>query len=124
MSQFVKGNVPTPCDPHVGLEISPRVIEVEDKLIQIQIWNTSTEMKFKAFNESFYRGALGVLLFYDANDRLWVSSKPLGNEILHKEVAALTGTVRRYSQTQRRSRLLGYQRYHQGLSQQYPRIAV
>ena len=52
-------------DLTIGVEFGSRTIEINDKKIKLQIWDTAGQESFKSITRSYYRGAAGALLVYD-----------------------------------------------------------
>ncbi|RLN53999.1 hypothetical protein BBJ28_00017525 [Nothophytophthora sp. Chile5] len=52
-------------DLTIGVEFGARMINIENKQIKLQIWDTS----FRSITRSYYRGAAGALLVYDITRR-------------------------------------------------------
>ena len=46
-----------------------KTLEVNDKKVKLQIWDTVGQEKFKIITASYYRGVNGVLVVYDITDR-------------------------------------------------------
>ncbi|CAL8138559.1 unnamed protein product [Orchesella dallaii] len=42
-----------------------RTIELEDKKIKLQLWNTAGHERYKSITNAYYRGAMGIMLVYD-----------------------------------------------------------
>ncbi|XP_054160572.1 ras-related protein Rab-10-like [Oppia nitens] len=57
---FLPQSVPT-----IGIDFRIRTITYQNKIIKLQIWDTSGQEKYDSITTSYYRGALGVLLVYD-----------------------------------------------------------
>ncbi|CAG2180715.1 unnamed protein product, partial [Oppiella nova] len=55
--------------PTIGIDFRIRTITIENKIIKLQIWDTSGQEKYDSITTSYYRGALGVLLVYDITNR-------------------------------------------------------
>lgn len=49
----------------IGVEFGAKTIELEGKLIKIQIWDTAGQEAFQAITRTYYKGAVGALLVYD-----------------------------------------------------------
>jgi Ras-related protein Rab-1A len=48
--------------------LKTKVIEVDDKLIKMKIWDTAGQEKFSTITYNYYRKAKGVLLVYDCTN--------------------------------------------------------
>ena len=44
-------------------------MDVENKIIKLQIWDTAGQEKFRTITSSYYRGAHGVIVVYDVTNR-------------------------------------------------------
>ncbi|OAF65567.1 Ras-related protein Rab-4B [Intoshia linei] len=53
----------------IGVEFGCKLIQVDDKLVKLQIWDTAGQERFRAVTKSYYRGAAGCLLVYDTTCR-------------------------------------------------------
>ena len=53
----------------VGVEFGAKTIELNRKVIKIQIWDTAGQEQFQAITRTYYRGAIGALLVYDITRR-------------------------------------------------------
>ena len=49
----------------IGVEFGGKTIEVKDKNVKIQIWDTAGQEAFQAITRTYYKGAIGALLVYD-----------------------------------------------------------
>ena len=49
----------------IGVEFGGKTIEVNNKSIKIQIWDTAGQEAFQAITRTYYKGAIGALLVYD-----------------------------------------------------------
>merc|ERR1712154_171315 len=56
-------------DLTIGVEFGARMINVADKSIKLQIWDTAGQESFRSITRSYYRGAAGALLVYDITRR-------------------------------------------------------
>mmetsp|Transcript_19489 Transcript_19489/g.33466 ORF Transcript_19489/g.33466 Transcript_19489/m.33466 type:complete len:209 (-) Transcript_19489:341-967(-) len=53
----------------IGVEYGSRSLNVNDRAIKAQIWDTSGQERFRAITKAYYRGAHGVLIVYDVTKR-------------------------------------------------------
>ena len=44
-------------------------LEVDDKKVKLQIWDTAGQEKFRNINTSYYKGANGILVVYDITNK-------------------------------------------------------
>jgi len=56
-------------DLTIGVEFGARSIQVDNKTIKLQIWDTAGQESFRSITRSYYRGAAGALLVYDITRR-------------------------------------------------------
>jgi len=53
----------------IGVEFGAKCIEVEDKSMKLQIWDTAGQEAFKSITRAYYRSAAAALLIYDITRR-------------------------------------------------------
>merc|ERR1712087_837968 len=53
----------------IGADFMTKEIEIEDKLIMLQMWDTAGQERFKSLGNSFYRGADAAILVYALDDK-------------------------------------------------------
>jgi len=56
-------------DLTIGVEFGSRMINIDNKDIKLQIWDTAGQESFRSITRSYYRGAAGALLVYDITRR-------------------------------------------------------
>ncbi|KAJ3445157.1 ras-related protein rab-2-a [Anaeramoeba flamelloides] len=56
-------------DYTVGIEFGSQMIEINNTLIQIQIWDTAGQETFRSITRNYYREAAGAILVYDITRR-------------------------------------------------------
>lgn len=49
----------------MGIDFKIRTITVGDKRVKLQIWDTAGQERFRTITNAYYRGAMGVMIFYD-----------------------------------------------------------
>jgi small GTP-binding protein len=53
----------------IGIDFKMKTIEVDGKRVKVQIWDTAGQDRFKTITQTYYRGAMGIVLGYAVNDR-------------------------------------------------------
>lgn len=46
-----------------------KTIDVEGKKVKVQIWDTAGQERFKTITQTYYKGAMGIILGYAVTDR-------------------------------------------------------
>ena len=55
--------------PTMGMDFSVTKVQVEDKTIKIQLWDTAGQEKYRTITKAYYRSAVGGFLVFDVKDR-------------------------------------------------------
>jgi Ras-related protein Rab-1A len=53
----------------IGVDYKSKIIERENEIVKLNLWDTAGEERFRATSASIYKGADAALLFYDTSDR-------------------------------------------------------
>jgi len=53
----------------IGVDYKYKSVEVKDKHVKLQIYDTAGQERFRTVTASFYRGAHGILLVYDLTEK-------------------------------------------------------
>ena len=56
--------------PTIGVEFSVKDIQVNDKNVKIQAWDTGSHDRFSYVRPLYYKGSYGVFVVYDLTDKL------------------------------------------------------
>jgi len=67
--QFTDKRYRTSHQVTVGVEFGSRTVQIGDKTIKLQCWDTAGQDRFRSIVRSYYRGAAGALLVYDITRR-------------------------------------------------------
>ena len=55
--------------PTLGVEFIMKKIQVLQKTVKLQIWDTAGQEKYRALAKNMYRNAVGILIVYDVSKR-------------------------------------------------------
>ena len=53
----------------IGIDFKIKIINLENKLIKLQIWDTAGQERFRTITKTYYKGAHGIILTYDVTDQ-------------------------------------------------------
>ena len=65
LNQFLNGAFTDDYDITVGVEFGAKTIDLRDKKVKLQIWDTAGQDSFKSITRAYYRGAAAALICYD-----------------------------------------------------------
>ena len=52
----------------IGVDFKIKTLEIDNKSVKLQIWDTAGEERFRNIVSSYYRGAHGIMMVYDITD--------------------------------------------------------
>ncbi|CAD8095500.1 unnamed protein product [Paramecium sonneborni] len=67
--KFTKDQFNLSTNTTIGVEFSAKVLEIDNKKIRIQVWDTAGQEKYKAIAKAYYKGAVGAFLVYDITNK-------------------------------------------------------
>ena len=54
--------------PTIGIDFNIKTLEMDNKIIKMQIWDTAGQERFQTITRSYYRGSHGIIVVYDVTD--------------------------------------------------------
>ena len=90
--RFTEDSFTTTFQTTIGIDFKIKIINLENKLIKLQIWDTAGQERFRTITKTYYKGAHGIILTYDVTDQ--DSFKNIRNWIKQIEANA-QGNVKR-----------------------------
>mmetsp|Transcript_14018 Transcript_14018/g.16159 ORF Transcript_14018/g.16159 Transcript_14018/m.16159 type:complete len:213 (+) Transcript_14018:33-671(+) len=67
--RFCENNFTTSHLTTIGIDFKIKTIDVDGKKLKMQIWDTAGQERFKTITQTYYKGAMGIILTYSCNDR-------------------------------------------------------
>jgi Ras-related protein Rab-1A len=55
--------------PTIGVDFKLRIMEIYNKRVKLQMWDTAGEERFRTITSSYYRGAHGIAIVFNVRDR-------------------------------------------------------
>lgn len=65
MQRFVKGVFGSAIEPTIGVEFGTAHLDISNKNVKLQIWDTAGHEHFRCVTRAYYRGAACVLIVFD-----------------------------------------------------------
>ena len=53
----------------IGVDFKIKNVEMDNKIVKLQIWDTAGQERFQTITKSYYKGAHGIILVYDVSER-------------------------------------------------------
>ena len=57
---FIQYNLST-----IGVDFRSRTVDIDDKKVKLQVWDTAHQERFREIVRTYYRGAHGMMIVYD-----------------------------------------------------------
>jgi Ras-related protein Rab-8A len=67
--KFCENNFMTSHLTTIGIDFKIKTITIGKEKIRLQIWDTAGQEKFKTITQTYYRGAMGIVLTYAISER-------------------------------------------------------
>eukprot|EP00357_Protocruzia_adherens_P000089 CAMPEP_0114976076 /NCGR_PEP_ID=MMETSP0216-20121206/2461_1 /TAXON_ID=223996 /ORGANISM="Protocruzia adherens, Strain Boccale" /LENGTH=203 /DNA_ID=CAMNT_0002336943 /DNA_START=44 /DNA_END=655 /DNA_ORIENTATION=+ len=62
-NQFTTNHIAT-----IGIDFKIKGVRIKDKNVKLQIWDTAGQERFRTITQTYYKGAMGIILVYDTTD--------------------------------------------------------
>ena len=69
LSRFVLDEFSNDCRATVGVELSTKSYQINDKVIKLHLWDTAGQERFKSITSAYYKGAKGAVIVYDITNK-------------------------------------------------------
>ena len=66
--RFSEDNFPTSHMPTIGIDFKIKSINVDSQVVKLQVWDTAGQERFRTITQTYYKGAMGIILAYDCTD--------------------------------------------------------
>ena len=53
----------------IGIDFKTKNLNIGGKTIKLQIWDTAGQEKFRTITQTYYKGAMGIILAFDCSDQ-------------------------------------------------------
>ena len=63
-NKFIKNHLAT-----IGIDFRTKTIPINDYEVKLKIWDTAGEERFRNITNQYYKGADGIILVYDLNNK-------------------------------------------------------
>ena len=57
-----------PCLRVSGIDFKIKTINVQDQRVKLQVWDTAGQERFRTITQTYYKGAMGIVLVYDCTE--------------------------------------------------------
>ena len=54
----------------IGVDFKIKTVEIDGKIVKMQIWDTAGQERFRTITSSYYRSANGIIIVYDVTDQV------------------------------------------------------
>ena len=58
----------TNCFSFIGIDFKIKSINVEGQVVKLQVWDTAGQERFRTITQTYYKGAMGIILVYDCTE--------------------------------------------------------
>lgn len=51
-----------------GIDFKIKTINVQEQRVKLQVWDTAGQERFRTITQTYYKGAMGIILVYDCTE--------------------------------------------------------
>ena len=66
--RYIEEEFPENIMSSIGVDFKSKQIEIDERLIKMQIWDTAGHEKFRTITTSYYKSAQAIIILYDITD--------------------------------------------------------
>ena len=70
LTKYLKNEFDPNSKATVGVELGTKNIQIDNKIIKVQIWDTAGQERYKAITSTYYKGAKGAIIVYDITRKI------------------------------------------------------
>lgn len=63
--RFIEGRFKNQHEPTLGVEFGSKLVNIREKKIKLQLWDTAGQESFKCITRAYYKGSIAALLVFD-----------------------------------------------------------
>ena len=52
----------------LGIDFKIKTINVDSQVVKLQVWDTAGQERFRTITQTYYKGAMGIILVYDCTE--------------------------------------------------------
>ena len=67
--RYIEDDFPLNIMSSIGVDFKSKQLEMDDRLIKMQIWDTAGHEKFRTITTSYYKSAQAIIILYDITDQ-------------------------------------------------------
>ena len=69
LMRFAEGTFSPYLMGNAGIDVKTKYLDILNKKIKLEIWDTAGSERFRAITSKYYKGAMGIILVYDVSER-------------------------------------------------------
>lgn len=70
VQRFSRNEFPSDHIATIGIDYEVKTIDIDNRKVKLQLWDTAGMERFRTITYAYYRGAHGIILVYDTTDEM------------------------------------------------------